>query len=573
MYAQGSGRGISSDGFAAEQVAVPAAALIDIPADSDPGRGRRPRNRRLGRVDGGDGAGPRRPRGRGRRARRHRHGRAHRRCRRRASAACSASSPSAVTGRRLAALGELADAMRRRRRRPGRAHRRGVRPAADARDRRAVGRAGGGGDAALPPGARIVTSAPRPARRRTCRRPAVRGKQLDVLGYSELRDPRAGVRRRLPRARRAGRRRADPHRRRALRPRATSPAAWEATASGRARSSCARSWARPAMIVEVIMPKLGIYEDDVELVEWLVEDGAARRGGRSAVRDGDREGRDRDRGRRRRHPRPAKPSPGSRRRSGPASATSCRPRRARRAAAAAGERRMRRRPTRRAALLEQMMRIRLFEDRVRREFGKGDMPGFVHTYVGAEAVAVGVCAHLGDGDLITSTHRGHGHCLAKGCRSRRWSPSCTAARRGCARAAAGRCTSPTSPAGCSGPTPSSAAGSRSPSGAALAAQTFSATAGWPLRSSATAPSNQGIFHESLNLAAIWRLPVVFVCENNGWAESTPASYAISRRGRRRREQPPTASRASPSTRADYRGRVRQRPARPSHGRGGVTVRR
>ena len=61
-----------------------------------------------------------------------------------------------------------------------------------------------------------------------------------------------------------------------------------------------------------------------------------------------------------------------------------------------------------------MVRIRLFEDRVRREFGKGDMPGFVHTYVGAEAVAVGVCAHLTERDLITSTHRGHGHCLAKG---------------------------------------------------------------------------------------------------------------------------------------------------------------
>lgn len=62
----------------------------------------------------------------------------------------------------------------------------------------------------------------------------------------------------------------------------------------------------------------------------------------------------------------------------------------------------------------EMLRIRLFEERVRREFGKGDMPGFVHVYVGAEAIAVAVCSQLEKTDLITSTHRGHGHCLAKG---------------------------------------------------------------------------------------------------------------------------------------------------------------
>ena len=65
--------------------------------------------------------------------------------------------------------------------------------------------------------------------------------------------------------------------------------------------------------------------------------------------------------------------------------------------------------------LAMMVRIRSFEDRVQREFARGDMPGFVHTYHGAEAVATGVCAHLNDDDLITSTHRGHGHCIAKGC--------------------------------------------------------------------------------------------------------------------------------------------------------------
>ena len=57
----------------------------------------------------------------------------------------------------------------------------------------------------------------------------------------------------------------------------------------------------------------------------------------------------------------------------------------------------------------------MFEERVTREFRKGDMPGFAHTYIGAEAVAAGICMHLSDKDYISSTHRGHGHCIAKGC--------------------------------------------------------------------------------------------------------------------------------------------------------------
>jgi hypothetical protein len=75
-------------------------------------------------------------------------------------------------------------------------------------------------------------------------------------------------------------------------------------------------------------------------------------------------------------------------------------------------------PTDRDALLwmyRTMETIRAFEERVQREFAKGDIPGFVHMYIGEEAVATGVCAHLTDEDFITSTHRGHGHCIAKGC--------------------------------------------------------------------------------------------------------------------------------------------------------------
>ncbi|MBM3558524.1 MAG: ABC transporter substrate-binding protein, partial [Alphaproteobacteria bacterium] len=67
------------------------------------------------------------------------------------------------------------------------------------------------------------------------------------------------------------------------------------------------------------------------------------------------------------------------------------------------------------AAFRSMTTIREFEERVRTEFQTGDMPGFVHLYAGEEAIAVGVCAHLGDRDVVGSTHRGHGHCIAKGC--------------------------------------------------------------------------------------------------------------------------------------------------------------
>ena len=63
---------------------------------------------------------------------------------------------------------------------------------------------------------------------------------------------------------------------------------------------------------------------------------------------------------------------------------------------------------------ETMVRIRMFEDRVAKLFAEGELPGFVHLYAGEEAIAAGVCAHLTDRDYITSTHRGHGHCIAKG---------------------------------------------------------------------------------------------------------------------------------------------------------------
>lgn len=176
--------------------------------------------------------------------------------------------------------------------------------------------------------------------------------------------------------------------------------------------------------------------------------------------------------------------------------------------------------------LRSMVRIRRFEDRVRREFARGDMPGFVHTYVGAEAVAVAVMAHLDDNDLITSTHRGHGHCLAKGVEVAPMVAELYGRETGLCAGRGGSMHIADFSVGMLGANAIVGGGIGLAVGAALAADV--------LRDGRVAvtffgdgASNEGVCHESMNLAAIWRLPVVFVCENNGWAESTPVSYSTS----------------------------------------------
>jgi TPP-dependent pyruvate/acetoin dehydrogenase alpha subunit len=176
--------------------------------------------------------------------------------------------------------------------------------------------------------------------------------------------------------------------------------------------------------------------------------------------------------------------------------------------------------------LRGMVRIRLFEDRVRREFGKGDMPGFVHTYLGAEAVAVGVAAHLTDTDLITSTHRGHGHCLAKGVEIEPMIAELYGRETGLCHGRGGSMHVADFSRGVLGANAIVAGGVSLAVGAALAAKTLG-DGRVAVSFFGDGAASEGVVHEALNLAAIWRLPVVFVCENNGWAESTPAAYALS----------------------------------------------
>ena len=176
--------------------------------------------------------------------------------------------------------------------------------------------------------------------------------------------------------------------------------------------------------------------------------------------------------------------------------------------------------------LEMMVRIRSFEDRVQREFAKGEMPGFVHTYHGAEAVAAGVCAHLTDADLITSTHRGHGHCIAKGCDLGGMVAELYGRETGLCAGRGGSMHIADFGRGMLGANAIVGGGISLATGAALAADVLG-DGRVAVAFFGDGAANQGIFHESLNLAAIWRLPVVFVCENNGWAESTPVEYSTS----------------------------------------------
>ena len=179
-----------------------------------------------------------------------------------------------------------------------------------------------------------------------------------------------------------------------------------------------------------------------------------------------------------------------------------------------------------SAGLRMMAKIRVFEDRVLREFAKGDMPGFVHTYHGAEAVAAGVCAHLDDADMITSTHRGHGHCIAKGCDLSAMVAELYGRETGLCHGRGGSMHIADFDRGILGANAIVGGGISLAVGGALAAH-VKGDGRVAVSFFGDGAANEGIFHESLNLAAIWGLPVVFVCENNGWAESTPTSYATS----------------------------------------------
>lgn len=178
------------------------------------------------------------------------------------------------------------------------------------------------------------------------------------------------------------------------------------------------------------------------------------------------------------------------------------------------------------AIYRSMLLIRRFEERVEQLVNEGEIPGSVHLYIGQEAVASGVVTALQKGDVITSTHRGHGHLLAMGVEPKLMLAELYGKTEGLNRAHAGSMHMADLSRGIYGANGIVGAGTPWAVGASWA---FKARDEDRIAVSffGDGALNQGVFLESLNLAAIWELPVVFVCENNGFAVSTGASDVTS----------------------------------------------
>jgi acetoin:2,6-dichlorophenolindophenol oxidoreductase subunit alpha len=170
------------------------------------------------------------------------------------------------------------------------------------------------------------------------------------------------------------------------------------------------------------------------------------------------------------------------------------------------------------ALYRTMRLIRRFEERIVELVNRNEIPGVTHEYVGQEAVATGVCAALRPDDVITSTHRGHGHILAKGGEPRRMIAELMARATGYNRGRGGSMHIADLSLGIYGANGIVGAGTPIACGAALAAK-LTGSDRVAVSFFGDGGMNQGVVHEAMNLAAIWSLPAVFICENNGYAIS------------------------------------------------------
>ena len=157
---------------------------------------------------------------------------------------------------------------------------------------------------------------------------------------------------------------------------------------------------------------------------------------------------------------------------------------------------------------------------------RGNIPGVVHSYVGQEAVAVGVCSALRPTDRIVSTHRGHGHTIAKGADIKLMMAELFGRSNGYCRGKGGSMHIADFSVGMLGANGIVGAGIPIATGAALAAQ-LEGSDRVAVAFFGEGASNEGAFHSSLNLASIWKLPAIYVCENNRWAVSVPAADALS----------------------------------------------
>ncbi len=177
-------------------------------------------------------------------------------------------------------------------------------------------------------------------------------------------------------------------------------------------------------------------------------------------------------------------------------------------------------------IYERMNMIRNFEDQAAKVFAAGEVPGFVHLYAGEEAIAVGVCSLLTDADFITSTHRGHGHCIAKGVDVNAMMAELFGKATGSNNGKGGSMHIADVTKGMLGANGIVGAGGPLACGSGLTAK-IKGTDQVTVCFFGDGASEQGTMHEAMNLAAIWKLPVIFLCENNGYAQTTPAHYHCS----------------------------------------------
>jgi pyruvate dehydrogenase E1 component alpha subunit len=173
-----------------------------------------------------------------------------------------------------------------------------------------------------------------------------------------------------------------------------------------------------------------------------------------------------------------------------------------------------------------MQTIRRFEERASDDFQAGRIYGVVHCYIGQEAVATGICANLNRADQIISTHRGHGHCIAKGADLKRMMAELYGKRTGYCKGKGGSMHIADFSIGMLGANGIVAGGIPIITGAGLAAQ-LEGQGRVAVSFFGDGASNAGPFHESINIAALWKLPMLYVCENNLYGVNTPVADSVS----------------------------------------------
>jgi pyruvate dehydrogenase E1 component alpha subunit len=176
-------------------------------------------------------------------------------------------------------------------------------------------------------------------------------------------------------------------------------------------------------------------------------------------------------------------------------------------------------------MYRKMVTIRAFEYKVKDLFARGKIVGAVHLSIGEEAVPVGVCSALQKGDYVLSNHRGHGHCIALGVDVKRMMAELFGRQDGVCKGKGGSMHLADFSVGMLGASAIVGGGLPLAVGAGLSSK-MQKTNQVTVVFFGDGASNQGTFHESLNLAAIWHLPVLFVCENNQYAESTPVTKVM-----------------------------------------------